>query len=81
MGGSPDISLGYISKAQGSGINHHVNAEKCHLGPTEVTYLGFSVGRGCLWAHPDKAQVLSRTTQTHNKKDLQHFGELSSYYW
>lgn len=57
------------------------NPNKCHIGWQQVNYLGCVVRKGQLRIQPDKMQSLQQACQPVNKKDLQHFLGLASYYY
>lgn len=56
------------------------NQKKCHLGRTQLKYLGYIIGSGQLQAQPQKGQVLRQVTLPRDKKELQQFLGLAIYY-
>lgn len=56
------------------------NPCKCHLGWTQARYLGYVIGKGQRWAQSDQVQALTWTTLLQDKKGLQRFSGLASYY-
>lgn len=56
------------------------NPCKCHLGRSQVRYLGYVIGKGLLQAQPDKVKALMWATFPQDKKGLQWFLGPASYY-
>uniref|UniRef100_K7F0Q0 ribonuclease H n=1 Tax=Pelodiscus sinensis TaxID=13735 RepID=K7F0Q0_PELSI len=60
--------------------NLTANPGKCHLGRREVTYLGYTVGRGTLRPLVDKVQALQEWKRPKTKKQIRQFLGLAGYY-
>lgn len=60
--------------------NVTLNRDKCFWGISEVEYLGFIVGNGKLRPVKDKVDTMTNTAEPHNRKALQSFLGLISYY-
>lgn len=45
-----------------------------------VQYLGFCVGKGCIWAVPNKVAALRNASPPRTKKELQQFLGIANYY-
>lgn len=50
-----------------------INPGKCHIGWTQVKYLGYIIGQGQVRAQPDKVQALKQATRPKNREELQRF--------
>lgn len=56
------------------------NPTKSRLGFTELKYLGFLVGRGCLRPLPDKVEALAQQARPTTNRQLQRFLGFVGYY-
>lgn len=61
-------------------VELQVNPTKSRLGFTELKYLGFLVGEGCLRPLPDKVEALTQQTQPITKRQLRWFLGLVRYH-
>ena len=53
---------------------------KCHLGHTEMAFLGHQVGNGEIWPEEDKVERIKEAKAPKTKKELRAFLGLAGYY-
>ncbi|CAM9821940.1 unnamed protein product, partial [Heterosigma akashiwo] len=60
--------------------NLRLKIEKCNFGCSEVSYLGYRVGRDGLKSDPDKVMAVTKLARPETKKDIRRFLGMAGYY-
>ena len=57
-----------------------LRGRKCHIGLSEVSYLGHVFSKGGMAPDPHKVDVIQKWSASKNVEDVRHFLGLASYY-